>query len=277
MTESGSVSIRPLRTADELRACVTLQEATWGEGFAERVPVSLLKVAARLGGVVSGAFDDGGRQVGFVFGLTGVEEGRLVHWSDMLAVAPELRDAGVGRRLKVHQRERLLAMGVTRMRWTFDPLESRNAHLNLGVLGAVCGEYAVDMYGASDSPLHQGLGTDRFVTTWDMDSDRVEARLGGRRFDPSATEEAMGPDAFGVRASGAGPAPVDVPHALPDAPVFRVAIPADIQGLKAADAGLALAWRHATRAALEPALARGGVARELVRAGPVSHYLVYLP
>ena len=133
----------------------------WGQGFSERVPASLMKVARRLGGVVASAFDSDGEMVGFVYGMTGPEHGRLIHWSDILAVKPGLRDQGVGRLLKRYQREQVLPRGVTLMRWTFDPLESRNAYLNLGHLGALVREYAVDMYGVSDSPLHRGLGTDR--------------------------------------------------------------------------------------------------------------------
>src|ERR671914_879951 len=97
---AGALEIRPLRTTQELLACVDLQRATWGDEFSDLVPASILKVSQRVGGIAAGAFDGDGRLLGFVFGLTGVEDGRVVHWSDMLAVREEARNAGIGRRLK---------------------------------------------------------------------------------------------------------------------------------------------------------------------------------
>src|SRR5690606_28979184 len=101
-----------------------------------------------------------------VFGLTGLEHGRLVHWSHMLAVRPEWRDLGVGTRLKAYQREAVARLGVEVIYWSFDPLMARNAHLNLNRLGARVAEYVEDMYGATGSTLHAGLGTDRLVVVW---------------------------------------------------------------------------------------------------------------
>ena len=119
---SGSYSIRPFSTIEEYRACVDLQEETWGHGFSERVSPAILKVSQMLGGVAAGAYDRDGHLVGFVYGMTGVRDGEVVHWSDMLAVKRGLRDTGLGRKLKAHQREVLLARDVTKMHWTFDPL-----------------------------------------------------------------------------------------------------------------------------------------------------------
>src|SRR5205085_3600896 len=137
--------------------------ATWGESFAEAVPGSILKICQKVGGVAAGAFEVGGeeRLLGFVFGLTGVRHGRLAHWSHMLAVLPEARDLGLGTRLKLYQRDLLLPLGVESVLWTFDPLEARNAHLNLNRLGAEVLEYVEDMYaGELGSELSKGIGTD---------------------------------------------------------------------------------------------------------------------
>jgi predicted GNAT superfamily acetyltransferase len=270
------VAIRPLEGLEELTAAVRLQEETWGAGFSERVPVSLLRVTARLGGVVSGAFDPRGTLVGFVFGMTGIMDGRLVHWSDMLAVAPELRDTGLGRRLKLHQRELVRAMGVEVMYWTFDPLESRNAWLNLGKLGAVCREYVRDMYGSSASPLHRGLGTDRLVARWELASARVERRLAGEERPPTWEQVAGLPAAFEVQQGSSGPEPGPV-VGPPASRTYRVPVPADLQTLKRAAPAVAQSWRIATRSVLQAALARGGELRELVRAGGLSHYVVVTP
>lgn len=268
---------------------MAFQESVWGKGFSERVPASLMKVTRRLGGVVAGAFDAHGEMVGFVYGMTGPESGRLIHWSDILAVDPGVRDRGVGRLLKRFQRDQVLGRGVSLMRWTFDPLESRNAYLNLGHLGAVVREYAVDMYGVSNSPLHRGLGTDRYVVSWELDSPRVEARLSGRR--PPAREGFVGmEEAFPVAAGPAGPTPAQVlsrPEAadllrrnLPG-DGLRLPIPADIQTLRDRDPDLAGQWRRATRAVLAPALRNGWEVRELlppVPGGPaVSHYVIAPP
>src|SRR5689334_18372844 len=101
--------IRDLNSLQDYADCVALQEATWGEGFSERVPTAILRVSQMIGGVAAGAFDDTGRMAGFVFGLTGIRDGELVHWSDMLAVRKELRSQGIGEQLKQYQRDKVLS------------------------------------------------------------------------------------------------------------------------------------------------------------------------
>lgn len=259
----SDVAIRPLSGPAEYRAAVALQRRTWGETFDEVVPPSMLMVAQEMGGVASGAFD-GDRLVGFVFGVSGVRDGRPAHWSDMLAVEPEYRGRGLGRRLKLHQRELLLGLGIDRMLWTFDPLVARNAHLNLSRLGATASVYKREAYGASASPLHAGIGTDRLVADWALDSGRVRKRIAGGGT-PGAKE-----DARAVLGAEPGPA-FPRPGAFRPTPGMeraRVAVPADIQALKAADAGLARAWRLAVREALEWGFGEGLTAVELERTGP---------
>lgn len=276
-------SIRHLRSLEDYRACVRLQEEIWGEGFSERVPLSLLKVTQRLGGIAAAAFDPGGAMLGFVFGLTGMEGGVPVHWSDMLGVRPGLRDAGLGTALKAFQRRTLLGKGITTMKWTFDPLESRNAYLNFAKLGIVVREYVPDMYGVSDSPLHRGLGTDRFVAHWALDSDRVADRLADRgRSAPDDSWRSL-PGAFPVRRRKGTE---EVADTLPTPEVTSVApgvagdrilvpIPADIQAVRDADPDRAVSWRRATREALVHLLGSGFEVRELVRDGDVSHYILH--
>jgi len=277
-TQVTGWEIRPLQTIDDYRACVDLQEETWGPGFSERVPVSVLKVTQRLGGVAAGAWNDSGQLLGFVFGLTGVEGTRPVHWSDMLAVRQEVRNTGLGWRLKTYQRKVLLDRGVRTCYWTFDPLESRNAHLNLTRLGAVVREYQVDMYGASDSPLHRGLGTDRFVALWRMGSRRVESRMVGIEHPPTPASVASLPRAFGVEGEpdalrpAPRPAPADAP---PDPPRFLVPIPSRIEELAVRSPSAARAWREATREVFSRALSGGYEVVELLRdEGPLSYYLL---
>ena len=233
MTGDGIV-IRRVETQAEYEECVRIQDETWGAGFSERVPSAILKVAQYLGGVTAAAFDGeeaDARILGFVFGMTGVRDGQLVHWSDMLAVRPEARDHGIGRRLKLYQRSLVAQLGVTQILWTFDPLVSRNAHLNLNALGARVTDYVPDMYGAeTGSTLHQGIGTDRFVVAWDV----------------ASTAGQMGSDAAsgdGRRNRSGTEVVVEIPH--------------DIQELIAADPAAARKWRESTRPAFLRLLADG--------------------
>jgi len=267
-------TIRPLETIEDLRACVALQEETWGHGFSERVPTAILKVAQILGGVASGAFDDRGSLVGFVFGMTGVRDGEVVHWSDMLAVRRGFRDTGLGAEMKAYQRRVLLERGVTKMFWTFDPLQSRNAYLNFSKLGIVVREYARDMYGETDSPLHQGIGTDRFIALWLMDSERAARRTDGAERGPGAAAHAADPAALAeADPASALPRP-GVPLTGLDVPRVRVALPADISAVMAASMEVALAWREATRTVLTHYLGRGYEVRELLRGPRISDYLL---
>src|SRR5205085_11522647 len=144
---ASAVDVRPLRTLEELHACVELQRETWGNEFTDVVPASILKVSQRVGGVAAGAFNEQNRLLGFVYGLTGIENGRIVHWSDMLAVRPEARNLGLGRRLKEFQRRAVQKLGGVVIYWTYDPLVARNAHLNFNVFGVCIAEYVENMYG----------------------------------------------------------------------------------------------------------------------------------
>jgi chorismate synthase len=230
----AEIDIRPIRTHPEYLACVRLQRETWGEDFTECVPPVILKVAQRIGGVTAGAFDPRGRLLGFVFGMSGVENGEPVHWSDMLAVREEVRNLGIGRKLKEFQREECLRMGVHRIYWTYDPLVARNAHLNLNRLGAEVVEYVQDMYGESISPLHAGLGTDRFVVAWTIGE---ESRAG-------TSDRALWDAAPVVNApEESGKEELDA------ARVLRVEIPPDIHRISASSPAKAAEWRRTTREA----------------------------
>lgn len=268
-----SITIRPMKSIEDFKECVRLQEATWGAGFSERVPPAILNVGQRLGGVSSGAYDESGELVGFVFGLTGLRNDELVHWSDMLAVRPGLRDTGLGRRLKAYQREEVLARGVRLMHWTFDPLQARNAHLNLTRLGAVMREYEQNMYGDTDSPLHRGIGTDRFIALWLLDSERVQARLEDRDDDAWRSSMDSAPFAVQAESSNGHPEP-GVPGTLPGNDRVRVTIPSDVGAIMGDDLPLALAWRESTRAAFTHYLNTGYEVREFRRGERVSEYLL---
>lgn len=250
-----SIQIRPLHTHEELQACMELQHLTWGEDFLDAVPPSILIVSQRLGGVAAGAFDADGRMLGFVFGITGVERGRIVHWSDMLAVRPEVRNLGLAQRLKEHQRREALAVGATIMYWTYDPLVQRNAYLNLVRLGARISEYVVNMYGENTgSVLHRGLGTDRMVVAWALEDQEARAAL-GEAPDSGAAGVDLAAARINMPPEGAHVSPFDPPPAPPDA--VRIEVPADIAEVQARSLDEAGAWRRSTRAAFQWALVNG--------------------
>jgi len=248
------IDLRPLQSAEDFDQCVALQKETWGEDFSEIVPPSLLMVSQKVGGVAVGAFDASGRLLGFVFGMTGVEEDRMVHWSDMLAVRPECRGAGLGRHLKLTQRTRLLELGVTTVRWSYDPLEASNAHLNINRLGARPHEYVVNMYGEdTGSARHAGIGTDRFIVEWELDGERVKKAIENRlSIDPGI---AAGVPVVNTDATAGEP--LDGPFDLSDLPSVRIEIPSAIQQIKADDDALARRWRAATRHAFTHYLSTG--------------------
>ena len=240
------MEIRPLRSRAEFAAAVALQRETWGANFSEVVPPAILWAVQHVGGIAAGAFDKRNVLLGMVFGVSGVRDGELAHWSDMLAVRPDMRGSGLGIALKRYQRDVLLGLGIRRVFWTFDPLESRNAYINFSKLGVVAREYIREAYGESDSVLHQGIGTDRLIAEWQLDSARVQAALDGAP-----------PDADGGAA--------------------EIEIPRNIQELKKTDPDAARDWREKTRGQFEALLARGYIVKGF-RSGPaVSSYLLGLP
>lgn len=176
--------IAPLREVSAFERCVELQLAVWKYDLADLIPRRVFLLAQKIGGQVFGAFDDAlpvgpGAIVAFAMSLPGIREGRPYLHSHMLAVLPEYRNRGVGRLLKLAQRDEALARGIELMEWTFDPLEIKNAHLNIARLGAICRRYAPDFYGPSSSPLQGGLPTDRLYAEWWLRSERVERMLKG--------------------------------------------------------------------------------------------------
>jgi predicted GNAT superfamily acetyltransferase len=188
----AAVTIRKCETLAEMHACFALQKEVWKFADAELVPVRIFVVAEKIGGQVIGAFIPGNRAdgndelIGFALAIPGVRNRHSYLHSQMLAIRQQYRNRGLGRRIKLHQREDALARGFDLMEWTFDPLEIKNAYLNIEKLGAIARRYSVNQYGITSSPLQGGLPTDRLVAEWWMKSKRVEAVLAGA---PPATFE----------------------------------------------------------------------------------------
>lgn len=247
------VTLRPLETRQDCLTCVSLQREIWGADFIDVVPATILMVTQRVGGVAVGAFDATGGLIGFVFGISGVTDGTLAHWSDMLGVRSAARRLGLGRRLKLHQRARLLERGIRVVYWSYDPLVARNASFNLNTLGAYPTEYVVDMYGDTGSALHRGLDTDRIIVTWQLDDPDVERRVAGERPNllPDTAEET--PIVIPLESDGSG-----ADHsAYPTAGLVRVAVPADIGSLKTTDPEEARRWQRSVREAFRSYLKHG--------------------
>jgi predicted GNAT superfamily acetyltransferase len=239
----GDVIIRPLATTDEYVECVAIQSETWGAEYDERVPPALLQVAAKIGGLVIGAFAPGGGLQGFVFSLAGEKDGERVHWSHMLAVRANARGAGIGRLLKEYQRAELARRGVTRLYWTFDPLQARNAHLNVNRLGVEVIDYVVDMYGTSRSPLHFGIPTDRLVVMWRTDAPRHV----------TASDDSHLPILTGFPQPGDNLLNGDQMHATS----ALIEIPLDVQRVVDESPAIAAAWRASSREHFQWAIRHG--------------------
>ena len=264
--ERGDISIRPITTLTGFLACVDLQVEVWGPDYTDNVPASLLQVATYVGGVVLGAFDPASELVGFLFGITGIEDGEIVHWSHLLGVRDSARNLGVGRLLKEAQRAELATRGVRTMYWTFDPLVAKNAHLNLNRLGARVVKYVPDMYGTTSSPLHYGLATDRLVVSAD-----TQPALPSVPFEapsmpiPVATTEPRDGD-------------VRLDRAAPPA-LFGIEIPTDVQQIIGRSPAAAVAWRESVREYFQWGLARGydvtGILRDPVTSR--SFYILVKP
>ncbi|MEE8142321.1 MAG: GNAT family N-acetyltransferase [Planctomycetota bacterium] len=245
-SDPSHIELRSLKSEADYRQCVALQRETWGENFLEVIPPTMLIASQQVGGICAGAFDNGGQLLGFVFGICGPRQGRLVHWSHMLAVHRHLQGHGLGRRLKSYQRDQLLEMGIATVYWTYDPLVARNAHLNLNRLGARPIVYEENIYGEDTGSELHSLGTDRFVVEWRLSDPEVERALNS---------------GLSVDESTVGAAPVVNPEAQVTEfslqPSVRVEVPFDIQRVQDESVEVAHRWRSSTRQAFVRYLTEG--------------------
>jgi predicted GNAT superfamily acetyltransferase len=269
MVPDDAVVVRPVGSMAEFAACEELSREIWGTAGRNVVPRELLLTMQRNGGVVLGAFDGGGELCGFVFGFVGLRDGQLRLSSHQLAVRPQYRGSGLGQRLKWAQRDATLSRGIDLIGWTFDPLEARNAYLNLHRLGAIARHYSRDHYGTMDDALNAGLSTDRLEAEWWLREARAQARLAGRVPPRSVAEVLRSGGIALLRSEPRGdspPGPRLVDRAEAGRPAV-VAVPRDFQELKRHDLALAVEWRAASRAALENALEVGLVASDFLSDG----------
>lgn len=201
MATSQAIQVRALTTHPEFNAAVRLQQEIWGFEEIELLPVRLFVVATKIGGQAFGAFD-GDRMVGFCLGIPGLKPGSKFYLhSHMLGVRTEYQNAGVGRMLKLAQRDEALGRSIDLIEWTFDPLEIKNAYFNMERLGAIVRRYVLNQYGTTSSHLHGGLPTDRCTAEWWIASSRVSAILANEPFDrgPIATRISVPSDIGEIR------------------------------------------------------------------------------
>ncbi len=251
MISSPKYQIRDCLSLDDYRACLNMQRAVWQFSDLDITPLRAFVITRTSGGFTLGAFaESDGTLLGFAHALAAFDEQRQPYfYSQMLAVSPHLQNAGIGVELKFAQRRRALERGIPRMVWTFDPLQSRNAYLNIVKLGAVVRKYKVNYYGnQSTSALHRGLDTDRLLAEWWVESPRVRA-----------VAEATGK----VETQAAAVASVEVPF--------------EIEALKTRDMDEARAWQWKIRAKFEQHLAAGLYCADFVRGtvGKPSQYLFF--
>jgi predicted GNAT superfamily acetyltransferase len=175
---TSDIVIRKCQTLEEFQLCLALQKEIWQEADLETEPVTAFVVAANTGGQVLGAFD-GERLAGFTLAVVGLRNGVPYLHSHMTGVRSDYRDRGVGRALKLFQRDEALSRNLRLICWTFDPLEFRNAYFNFNRLAAIGRKYLPNFYGITTSPLHRGIATDRLLAEWHLDSPRVDAAVAG--------------------------------------------------------------------------------------------------
>jgi predicted GNAT superfamily acetyltransferase len=179
----SDITVRPLHSLDDFRRCVEITREVWGDSELETEPYVTFVVADHTGGQVLGAFD-GDLMVGFTKAFLGLHERTPYLHSHMAAVLPSHRDRRVGRKLKLFQREDALRRDIRLIEWTFDPVETKNAHFNINRLGAISRRYIPNFYGITTSPLHRGLPTDRLLVEWHLDSKRVIAAINDLALEP---------------------------------------------------------------------------------------------
>ncbi|MEO8573188.1 MAG: GNAT family N-acetyltransferase [Pyrinomonadaceae bacterium] len=260
-TQTTSIVFRDLEAIDEIKALENLQIETWGDDERDIVPLNQFVAARHVGGSLIGAFD-GEKLVGFVYGFYGHIGGRIVHHSHMLAVSPSYRRHNLGFRLKAEQRERVLADRLTdRMTWTFDPLQSLNAHFNFTKLGVVSDMYKINVYGEEGASFLHRNGTDRLFVTWLLNSPRVQKSMAEQQGPKHDLADSRRSVSRLLRHSKSGyPEPAaNIAAALNRSRFAEIEIPADINGVESADFNLARKWREETRSVFSQALSEGYV------------------
>lgn len=263
VTEQPHIIIRDIEQILEMREVEVLQKEVWGSDDRDLVPSAIFAATREVGAILIGAFD-GASLIGFAYSFLGRENGRVIQHSHQLAVRPAYRHFNLGYKLKLAQRERVLAQDITRMTWTFDPLQSLNAHFNFSKLGVVADAYKINFYGEATSSFLHRIGTDRLWVSWQLDSLRVRERLQIEDRNRAAITD-LERIAWLVRV---GPNDEPERNELTDVPRHEhllIEIPTDINRLQRESPESAVMWREATRRAFAEAISAGYLVEEFYR------------
>lgn len=277
---SRSFHIRDAETEADFHETEEIQREVWGFSDLDIVPAATLIATQWAGGMLLCAFEVE-RMIGFAYGFPAHEEGHLSIHSHMLAVRAEYRNLQIGFLLKLAQRKRALEMGVTEITWTFDPLQSLNAHLNFAKLGVIARRYIVNFYGeASSSPLHQGFGTDRLWVNWLLESEKVSNRIklieSGLKTESDRQSLPINDQLLLVSREGDLPQLGDLTGPLSEN-YCLIEIPHDVTALKQRDPKAAVRWREATRKAFLAATEAGFTVEDFLKREEESgHRWLYL-
>ncbi|MHC4268528.1 MAG: hypothetical protein ACYSTS_08690 [Planctomycetota bacterium] len=238
-----AITYKKLKTVEDLIPCESLQETVWKFNKSDIIPPRFMRVLCIHGGFAMGAFDEE-IMIGFVFGVPAIHYGRPSQHSHMLAVLPEYHNQNVGFNLKKAQREDALSRNIDLITWAFDPLQSKNAHLNLNKLGVIACSYDINLYGeSSSSKLHSGLGTDRFLAEWWLVSDRVKSIMDTRTQSVISTHPVNGLKINETKHDGQGLLfPVEPDLTLTN-DVLLLEIPDNIDKMKNSNIDVARRWR----------------------------------
>ena len=254
--------IREAESEADYHTVEDIQKEVWGFSDLDIVPLATLIATQHAGGMLLCAFENE-RMIGFAYGFPAFEHGRASIHSHMLAVREDCRNFHAGSYLKLAQRESTLEKGLDQITWTFDPLQSLNAHLNIAKLGVISRRYIVNFYGeTSSSPLHQGFGTDRLWVTWEIASDRVNQRIDRDERPPQPDPSDYAAPAL-VQSKAGRPVLADLSRLSGNSCLIE--IPSNITSLKQRDPAAAIAWREATRAAFTAAIEAGFTVKEFFR------------
>lgn len=250
-------TLRRVESPEEYREVETVQREAWGFTTDAPVPAPILRAINDNGGLVLGAFA-GPELLGFTLGFLGREEGKMFHYSHMTAVRPARQNRHIGLALKARQREEVLGEGLDEVRWTFDPLQSKNAGFNVRRLGGVPDRYLPRYYGTMADAINEGLDTDRVRLVWRLRDPKVKERLAGRLPRPT-DDEARLARSEPLIDSDIGPTGVRRPVAVrsPTSPSVNLEIPFDLASVRARDPRTIGRWRETTREAFTRAFAEG--------------------
>ena len=264
-----SIEIRPVTSPSELAKIEELQKRVWGMEDRDIVPVHMMVAAVMTGGLVLGVYDEENNIIGFVFGILGLREGKVIHHSHMAGVIPGLRYKGIGYKLKLAQREHVLKQGIKLIEWTFDPLRAPNAKLNFNKLGAVSQRYIEDVYGALRDRINYGVPSDRLLVDWWIASSRVVAKLKGELKTPRVNElisrgVELANEVELVKKESTIIESINNVNLKLKSKGILIRVPYDDLMLKKLDFDLYMEWRYAVRELFESYLKRGYIVVDFI-------------